>query len=239
MTPGAVEAGKLEAGEKLLPEEMTLLHEAMIELKRPNTFMAEVLDKSASGASLAVELAATAGLYTAMKKGAVNLAQKGLQKLLTRTGLKEVEEMAAKQVASNATKGAWKNLPAGVRIKQVGNYFIKEVNPDASALGRWWGRGSLNAQSKALGKLGDMAPSHVFKDGRLVMRDAGAYTPGNFWSTWWKGSMRLKTPFNDIRPRNIGAGGIIFDPAKHPIQQGLEATAVGTAGGTAAILYNT
>lgn len=135
--------------------------------------------------------------------------------------------------------GGWSNLPGGVRIKQTGNYWIKEVNPDASALAQWWGRGSLNAQARGLNRLGDMAPSHLFKNGKLITRDAGPYTPGNFWSTWAEGSRRLGTPFNDIRPRNIGSGGLIFDPAKHPIQQGLEAGAVGLGIGVGGMyLYN-
>jgi len=127
-----------------------------------------------------------------------------------------------------AAKGsAWTNLPGGVQVRQVGNYWIKQVNPEASSIAQWWGRGSLNAQASGLSKLGDMAPNFLYRNGKLITRDAGAYTPGNFWSTWAKGSSRLGTPFNDIRPRNIGANGIIFDPAKHPIQQGLEAGAAG------------
>lgn len=132
------------------------------------------------------------------------------------------------QKSGIAAKGsAWTNLPGGVQVRQVGNYWIKQVNPEASSIAQWWGRGSLNAQASGLSKLGDMAPNFLYQNGKLITRDAGAYAPGNFWSTWAKGSSRLGTPFNDIRPRNIGANGIIFDPAKHPIQQGLEAGAAG------------
>jgi hypothetical protein len=113
---------------------------------------------------------------------------------------------------------------------------VKEVNPNASGFAQWWGQGSLNAQAKALDKLGDMAPSHLYSNGKLIMRDAGKYTPGNFWGTWAEGSLRLRTPFNDIRPRNIGSNRLIFDPAKHPIQQGLEAGAVGLGVGVG-VLY--
>ena len=28
-------------------------------------------------------------------------------------------------------------------------------------------------------------------------------------------------PFNDIRPRNIGSNGLIYDPALHPIHEGI------------------
>lgn len=122
-----------------------------------------------------------------------------------------------------------------MRIKQVGNYWIKEANPNASRLSRWWGRGSLRAQAKALEKLGDMAPTHLFRNGRLVTRDVGQYVPGSFWRTWARGSWRLRTPFNDIRRRNIGGtSNLIFDPAKHPIHEALEwgTAGVSAAGGT-------
>jgi len=105
----------------------------------------------------------------------------------------------------------------------VGNYWIKEVNPEASSFARWWARGTLRAQARALDKLGDMAPPHLFRNGRLVTRDVGRFcgSRSQFWRIWAKGSWRLGTPLNDIRPRNIGAGGQIFDPALHPLQQAL------------------
>ncbi len=124
-------------------------------------------------------------------------------------------------LATNVT-GGWKTLPGGVRIKQVGNYWVKELNPNASKLAQWWGRGTLNAQARGLGKLGDMAPSFLYKNGRLITRDAGKYDGNKFLGIWLEGSKRLKTPFNDIRPRNIGANKLIFDPSKHPVQEGME-----------------
>ena len=115
----------------------------------------------------------------------------------------------------------------GVTVRKVGNYWIKEVDQNAGALARWHGERSLRIQSEALTKLGDMAPSHLLKNGKLITRDAGTYTPGNFWSTWAKGSWRLGTPVNDIRPRNIGANGLIFDPAIDPLVRPLYWTAGG------------
>jgi len=38
---------------------------------------------------------------------------------------------------------------------------------------------------------------------------------------------------NDIRPRNIGANGTIFDPALHPVQQGVYWMGAGTVGASA------
>ena len=133
--------------------------------------------------------------------------------------------------SSHGFSTEWKNLPGGVRVKKRGNYWIKEVNPSSSRFAQWWGRGSLNAQARALSKLEDLAPSFLYKNGKMITRDVGAYAPGNFWSTWMKGSVRLRTPFNDIRPRNIGGSkNLIFDPAKHPLQEGLEWFTAGLSG---------
>jgi hypothetical protein len=110
-----------------------------------------------------------------------------------------------------------------VRIKRIGNYWIKEVNPNASRLAQWWGRGSLNAQARGFARLGDMAPSYIYKNGKLITRHIGQFSSSGrvFWRTWAKASWRLRTPFNDVRPRNMGATGQVFDPTLHPIQQGL------------------
>jgi len=123
--------------------------------------------------------------------------------------------------ASANNTGGWISRPEGTRIKKVGNYWIKEVDPNASAIRQWWGRGSLKAQAKALDKLGDLATPHTFKNGKLVMRDAGQFSGSaqDFLSIRIQGSWSLGTPFNDIWPRNIGANGQIFDPALHPIHQ--------------------
>ena len=115
---------------------------------------------------------------------------------------------------------------SSVTINRVGNSWIKQVNPSASGVAQWWGKMNLNQQAVNLAKLGDMAPNFTYENGILTTADAGKYVPGQFWNTWVKGTMRLGTPFNDIRPRNIGANGIIFDPSKNFIQRGLEATAL-------------
>jgi len=109
-----------------------------------------------------------------------------------------------------------------VRLRRVGNYWIKEVDPEASRLAQWYGRGSIEAQARGLERLGDMAPDFLFRNGKLITRHAGEFQGSamDFLRVWAKGSWRLRTPFNDIRLRNIGEGGIIFDPALHPIEQG-------------------
>ncbi|MEZ6153415.1 MAG: hypothetical protein R3C09_25210 [Pirellulaceae bacterium] len=131
--------------------------------------------------------------------------------------------MAGAGIARVAPVEDWSNLLGGVRIRQSGNYWIKEVNPYANSIAQWWGRGALNAQAKALEKLGTMAPSYLYRNGKLVTRDVGRFqgSSSEAWSIWAQGSVRLRTPFNDIRSYNIGANGQIFDPALHPIHAGI------------------
>ena len=58
-----------------------------------------------------------------------------------------------------------------------------------------------------------MALPFSYKNGIIKIQDAGKYDGQNFWKTWYEGSIRLGTPINDIKPRNIGVNGIIFDPS--------------------------
>ena len=44
---------------------------------------------------------------------------------------------------------------------------------------------------------------------------------GRFVQSYLRGSWRLGTPVNDIRPRNMGANGLIFDPSYDPILKGI------------------
>ncbi len=137
------------------------------------------------------------------------------------------------QPVGAARVSSWTSRLEGTRLKQVGNYWIKEVDPNVSAFRQWWARGSLNAQAKALDRLGDMAPSHLYRNGKLVIRDVGEFagTRGDVFKTWLRGSWRLRTPMNDIRGRNMGANGQIFDPAWHPIAQRA------VEGGTIIVIY--
>ena len=55
------------------------------------------------------------------------------------------------------------------------------------------------------------------------MGDVGEFagSHSDFWRIRARGSVRLRTPMNDIRVRNIGANGQIFYAALHPVQQGI------------------
>ncbi len=117
----------------------------------------------------------------------------------------------------------------GAIIKKVGNYYIKTVDESANVMLQAYARSGMKAQAQAFEKLGDMAPSFIYKNDRLISRDAGSYQSGDFWGTWLEGSRRMGTPMNDIRPRNIGANGVIFDPALDPVSRGIYWGAAGTA----------
>jgi RHS repeat-associated protein len=127
-----------------------------------------------------------------------------------KTGIDVVEPKSTPKVSASP----------GVIVRKEGNFYIKTVDPNANRILRWYGKRSLKQQSEGLLKLGDLGTPHTFENGRLITLDAGEYN-GNFWKTWREGSRRLGTYFNDIRPRNIGANGIIFDPSLDPIAQNL------------------
>jgi len=115
---------------------------------------------------------------------------------------------------------------AGVVVRQTGNYVVKKVDRTAGGLAQWYGRTSLNAQAAALTKLNGMAPNFLYKNGKLIMGYAGGYD-GGFIRTWLQGSWRLGTVVNDIRFRNIGAAGKIFDPVFAPVMDFAVFTAAG------------
>jgi hypothetical protein len=78
-----------------------------------------------------------------------------------------------------------------------------------------------------------MAPDFRYVAGQLITQDVGQLGQGSVWATWLRGSWRLGTPFNDIARRNIGSGGVIFDPALPPLQELLYAGLIGGVGGPA------
>ena len=79
-------------------------------------------------------------------------------------------------------------------------------------------------------KLDDLAPRFIYQDGRLVIEHAEPLSqrfldpavfsnPSTFLRSYLHGSWRLGTPFNDIRPWNMGKNGKIFDPVYHPLHE--------------------
>jgi hypothetical protein len=117
------------------------------------------------------------------------------------------------------TAGGWKSLGRGIRIMRSGDIWMKQVDPNANAFWRWWGRTALNAQARALRKLGDMAPRFLYRGGTLYIPHQGAFTGGR-WAALKisiQTKIRLGTPFTDAVVRNIGESGLVFDPVVHPV----------------------
>ena len=125
-----------------------------------------------------------------------------------------------------STGGEWRSLGKGVRIKSVGagdtpSYWIKSVDPNASPFWQWWGRVGLDRQAQGLAQLGDMAPNFVYRNGRLALPHVEKFSGSRLqaWTTSLRTKIRLRTPFDDAHVGNIGANGIVFDPAVHPVME--------------------
>ena len=84
---------------------------------------------------------------------------------------------------------------------------------------RAYGKLTIAQKAAALDRLGDLAAPHIFINGELTTLDIGSFSGGinmEFLKIYTKGSIRLRTPLNDIKPRNMGANGQIFDPVLQP-----------------------
>ena len=144
----------------------------------------------------------------------VSIPVKLLSKL-TQVGLREV----ATDVIPHISASGWKTLLGGIRIQKVGGFFVKEIDPAAKGFSRWFAETTLEEQVRALKALGPKAPRFFYENGRLTIEDAGKFSGGfmDFLATRWTGSLALGEIINDVAPRNIGAAGLIFDPALHPL----------------------
>jgi hypothetical protein len=112
---------------------------------------------------------------------------------------------------------------------------VKRIDPNASMFRQWWGRMAIKAQAEGLAKLGDIATPFRYEDGLLLTQDVGetsSYFSSSYWQAFAKGSARMGTLLNDIRPRNVGLNGLIFDPALDPISKGLLVGGGAAAAGT-------
>lgn len=127
----------------------------------------------------------------------------------------------ADRLVAEAAEGTFSRIgpgyaPAVELLELESGWFVKRVGA-GNAFTRNWGRMSIEAQEQGLLRLGDMAPEFFMRDGMLFTRSVGATTPRYFSSTfggaWLRGSYRMGTIFNDIRPRNMGLNGLVFDPA--------------------------
>lgn len=211
MLPAATIAGKLEAGDEVSPQELALLHEAMAELSRPSTPGARALDWTASGGSLALELASTAGTYTALKKGALTHAAKGFQNLLTKAGRKTVEKLMEKMTVKQAAN------PANVRLytyrstrrfkghvfkpgEDQGRLWVTHHGPE----GGWWQKPGLQYNLLRALRTGRWEPfkgvkeitgpaAQQFTKVRAIGPFRGWKRAGGQYYTTQPGSLNLKT----------------------------------------------
>ncbi len=149
-----------------------------------------------------------------------DVASKGT--VITNTNLDDIVKFNNALKANKINVSEWKRLYGGRRITQVGKFWIKEVNPNASKLAQSFGKGDIKAQAIAMKKLREKAADFIFDEGRIIVRDVGKFDGSFFEFIKIKitGSWRLRTPVNDIWKRNIGAGGKIFDPTMHPLMRG-------------------
>ncbi len=145
---------------------------------------------------------------------------------------------------ASGSDSLWQTSFPGVQVRRFGEVWVKRVDPNASGFLQWWGRQTINAQHRALQRLGDMATPNQMRNGRLFLQDVGETFGGGRFSlqmfhptvvsSYIKGSYRMGTPFNDIIPRNMGRNGLIFDPA---IDWFTQSISVGITVGTASGLY--
>ena len=140
--------------------------------------------------------------------------------------------LLSRSISRNAPRSGgslWQSRFPGVQVRQIGNHWVKRVNPDSSRFFQAWGQRTINQQAGALSRLRaagrPAANSRLTSSGRLIVEDVG--TPLSRWNylrpAYWSarradaralgGAGRF---FNDLRPGNYGAGFRAFDPALDP-----------------------
>lgn len=140
---------------------------------------------------------------------------------LTRLAMPALRAPATTLAASSSV---WTRKFPGVQIRKIGEMWVKRVDPSAPRLLQWWGAKTLEAQAQALTRLGNLGAAHRYQAGLLIVRDVGptsSYFSKAYWNALFQGTMRMRTLLHDIKPRNVGANGVIFDPALDPISKGL------------------
>ncbi len=135
------------------------------------------------------------------------------------------------------TSSLWESQSLGVQVRQFGDWWVKRTNPDANSLMQWWGNLTMEAQAKALKQLGDLGAEFQVRNGNLFVKNVGEISSIRdieYWEALVKGSWRLKSLLHDIKPRNVGKNGVIFDPAIDPLSK-----AIGYAAGAGAYCVQT
>ncbi|RKG77962.1 RHS repeat-associated core domain-containing protein [Corallococcus terminator] len=143
---------------------------------------------------------------------------------------------AVPEAAVVAPAVGWKPLPKGLQIRRIGKLWVKRVDPNATGLMRAWGEHSLSCQVRALTRLQEMATPFSYRNGLLILQDVGpTATRRTFLKAYLKGSRRIGY-VNDIKPRNMGENGLIFDPAMDYVDKSLIYGAMGGAASTVGYL---
>ena len=166
-----------------------------------------------------------------------NIGQAGLTVLSGGIMGKTLMAGQADRMAVDATSSLWKSRFPGVQVRQVGDYWVKRVNPNSSSIMQSWGQKTINAQASGLDALRaagrPAANSRLFDSGRIVIEDVGKplsrwnYLNPKYWNARQLDSRALGTPFNDLRPGNYGSGFRAFDPSLDPIYIGIGAGVFG------------
>lgn len=140
--------------------------------------------------------------------------------------LREADDLVAR--AASGTGEVIQHAPRfgpGVQVTRLSDdWFVKSISQEAGKFGQRWGAMSVEAQHQAFLRLGsDMAPEFFIRNNMLFTRSVGATGPsiirGTFWRGFGRGSFRMRTLLNDIKPRNMGINGLIFDPALDPLMR--------------------
>ncbi|WP_395110158.1 SpvB/TcaC N-terminal domain-containing protein [Actinomadura sp. SCN-SB] len=141
----------------------------------------------------------------------------------------EASAAAAREYAAKASPEAWRTLPGLPRTQLLAaeGWFVKRPLPESGSLMKSWATAALEAQEQGLKKLGDLAVPHFVSEGMIFTKDAGkamttsGWFTQKFWSGFGRGTYRMGTLLNDIRPRNMSVGGLLFDPALDPLSKGI------------------
>jgi hypothetical protein len=185
------------------------------------------------------------GMSLMKKKSGSLMVKSSVEGLERAGGVTANEAISLAKEASKST--AWANsgtrnvlgknisFGPGAELLEMNGWFAKRINPNANVFKRAWGLLSIEAQEQGLARLGaDLSTDFFVKDGMLFTRNVGEILTkrsGNgYLKNLARGSWKLRTGLNDIRPGNMGLNGKIFDPALDPVQKAFIWKGVGKVG---------